>query len=574
LGIVDFNSEIVGRVSPDGPVISLNNSIPVPTEYSTIRPDYSDVPVDPFIDQLVFGDHLSSEQIVILKRLLSKHRRAFAFSNEEFGVTNLIEHDIELADEIPIRCRPYRVSAEERKEIQSQLKTLLDQDIIESSDSPWSSPTILIRKGDKKSFRLVIDYRALNAKSKKQSHPLSRIDDIFDALSGFKFITLLDLVSAFHQVPLSKRARMYSGFTTVCGNFCYKRMPFGLSGAPHTFQRLMDKLLGNLKWEIAVCFLDDLGVHGKSFEEHNYRLNLVLQKIEDAGLTLKPSKCQFAMTRVKFLGHIISPGGIEVDPEKIEAIVKYPRPTNLTKLRGFVALCSFYRRYVPLFSTIASPLNDLTKKDVKYTWSDSCEDAFNSLKGSLVKAPVLAHYDPELPVKLATDASQVGFGATLSHIIDGEEHPIAYFSRSTSKSQKNYSPTDLEGLAIVEAVKHFRPYLYDALSRNPVNNAVEDEFPETYLFTLKLEDPPPDSDLMVKQRNDLFCGPILIHKNKFIRSNLTPLSDKFPEFSVINGLLYRAVVVPNERLWKLCIPQECVESLLRTVHDNPVGGHF
>ncbi|CAG7823794.1 unnamed protein product, partial [Allacma fusca] len=116
--------------------------------------------------------------------------------------------------------------------------------------------------------------------------------------------------------------------------------------------------------------------------------------------------------------------------------------------------------YVSIFSTIASPLNDLTKKDVKFTWSDSCEDAFNSLKSSLVKTPVLAHYDPELPVKLATDASQVGLGATLSHIIDGEEHPIAYFSRSTSKSQKNYSPTDFEGLAIVEAVKHFRPYLY------------------------------------------------------------------------------------------------------------------
>jgi len=235
-----------------------------------------------------------------------------------------------------------------------------------------------------------------------------------------------------------------------------------LCDAPATFQRLMQKVLSGLEYKCCFIYLDDVLVASKTFEDHLAHLREVFSRLRSSNLRLKPRKCELIRDRVPFLGHVVSARGIEPDPAKTERIVNYPMPTDVTEVRRFLGLASYYRRFVPKFASVAAPIHALTKKNVPIQWTDECESSFNQLKSALSTSPVLVYpkFGPGQSFILETDASTVGLGAILSQVQeDGTVHPIAYASQSVNKHERNYGVSELETLGLVWAVRYFRPYL-------------------------------------------------------------------------------------------------------------------
>ena len=260
---------------------------------------------------------------------------------------------------------------------------------------------------------------------------------------------------------MDQASREKTAFITHSGLYEFKKMPFGLVNAPATFQRLMEVVLNGLARDGCMVYLDDVLVVGRTFEEHNDNLAKVFQRLRSAGLTLKPKKCKFAQLQVTYLGHVVSAEGVRTDPKKIRALLEFPVPANVKALRSFLGLASYYRRFIPQFSRIAGPLHALTKKNSVFTWTAACQETFERLRKLLASVPVLAYPDFHVPFVLETDASVSGLGAVLAQQQEGGlVWPIAYASRSLQEHEKRYGATELEGLGVVWAVKHFRPYLY------------------------------------------------------------------------------------------------------------------
>ena len=329
------------------------------------------------------------------------------------------------------------------------------------STSPWASPVILVPKRDGTS-RFCIDYRRLNAITTKDVYPLPRIDDILDTLGEAKYFSSLDLASGYWQVELAPDARQKSAFTTHKGLFEFIRMPFGLCNAPATFQRVMQVVLAGLEWRSCFVYLDDILIASKTFDEHLNHLREVFNRLRKAGLRLKPKKCLLLRKEVPYLGHVISKEGIRPDPAKTEKVQRFPTPVDATKVRQFLGLASYYRRFVPGFAQIAAPLHALTKKNAVFHWTPECESVFSKLKQLLTTAPVLSYpvFGPQCEFILETDASGVGLGAILAQKqVDGSIHPIAYTTRTLDSHERNYGISELETLALVWAMRYFRPYL-------------------------------------------------------------------------------------------------------------------
>ncbi|KAL5505541.1 hypothetical protein EMCRGX_G006991 [Ephydatia muelleri] len=270
-----------------------------------------------------------------------------------------------------------------------------------------------------------------------------------------------DLASGYWQVELEEADKEKTAFSTAEGHFEFNVMPFGLTNAPSSFQRLMSCVLAGLTDEQCLIYIDDIIVYSATFSEHLVRLRNVLQRIKNAGLRLKVSKCRFAQAKVQYLGHVVSAQGVEPDPAKIQAVATYPVPRNVKELRQFLGLSNYYRRFVQDYSRIAGPLFKLTQKSVRqYNWNECCTEAFQELKRRLTNPPILAFPRFDCKFLLATDASDSAIGAVLSQVQEGAEKVIAYWSRQLTKAERNYSTIEREALAIVKAVKEFYPYLY------------------------------------------------------------------------------------------------------------------
>ena len=403
--------------------------------------------------------HLSPEELEKAKRFVNEQSSIFEEPNSKTGRTEVIKHKINTGSAQPIRQPPRRLPVARYQEVEALVEGMLKDEVIEESCSPWSSPVVLVTKKDG-STRFCVDYRKLNDVTKKDSFPLPRIDDTLSTLAGSRWFSTLDLKSGYWQVGIQDEDKEKTAFSTGNGLYHFNVMPFGLCNAPATFERLMEIVLRGLTWKTCLVYLDDVLVMGKTFDEHLENLKAVFSRIQNAHLKLNPKKCSLFQQQVEFLGHVVSSEGIHTDERKIESIKDWPRPRDKHELRSFLGLCTYYRRFVEGFSNIAAPLHKLTEHKANYQWNNECDLAFRRLKAALCSSPILGYPRQQGTFILDTDASNIGIGAVLSQVQDGEERVIEYFSRVLSKPERNYCVTRRELLAIIRAVDHFHKYLY------------------------------------------------------------------------------------------------------------------
>lgn len=296
--------------------------------------------------------------------------------------------------------------------------------------------------------------------SKADTFPLPRIDDLLDQLGKSKYFTTLDMASGYWQIRVHPDSQEKTAFVTPQGLYEFRVMPFGLCNAPAVFQRLMQQVLQGLNPpegpDFVSVYLDNVLIFSETLDEHLEHLELVISRVEGAGMKLKPSKCQFVRQEVEYLGHIITPEGLKANPKLVDAVNQFLSPKDVHGVRRFLGMASYYRRFIRHFAKLAEPLHHLTGKDVPFQWTPACQEAFDALKAKLTVAPVLAYPAFDQDFVLETDASIHGLGAVLSQCFDGKSHPVAYASRALSRAEKNYSITELETLAVVWAVNHFR----------------------------------------------------------------------------------------------------------------------
>lgn len=362
-------------------------------------------------------------------------------------------------DETPVFYRPYRVSQKEQGQLDAIVDELKDADLIEDSDSPFSSPVLLFKKktGD---VRMCVDYRTLNRKTIKQHYPIPRIDDQLDRLNVMRYYTTLDLSSGYYQIPMSEQSKQCTAFSTTGGHYQFKRMPFGLCNEPAVFQRLINLVLGSLRYTTAMVYLDDIIIPSATIEEGKNKLIEVLRALRNANLTLRLDKCYFLQTEIEYLGFEITGRDISPGKRKLISIKEYPVPIDAKGVRSFIGLASYFRRFVKNFAIIARPLTDLLRKNVKFKWCAEQKQSFLKLKTRLESSPVLKMYNPMARTEVHTDACNSGIGEVLlQEDSEGRLHAVSYFSRKITQEESKYHSYELEVLVIVCILERFRVYL-------------------------------------------------------------------------------------------------------------------
>jgi len=380
------------------------------------------------------------------------------------GCTHLEQLYLNTGTHAPVAIPPRRIPYSQEPMVFEKIQSWLKHGIIRASSSAWSAPVVVVMKNGK--FRLAIDYRMLNKRltDEHMNYPLTLIDSCLDVMSGSQFFTTVDISGAFHQIPVATDSIEKTSFVSKWGQFEFLRAPFGIKSLPGLWSRLADKVLTGLKWQIAAVYMDDIIVFSKTAEDHVRDVEQVLSRIINAGLKIHVGKCKWAQKEVEYVGFIVGRDGVQPMPDKVSSIMNFKQPTNLHDLRSFLSLASYYRRFIPGFSTRAGPLNELLQKKTPWRWGEAQDESFIGLRGALASPPVLAYPNFAEPYILYTDASTYGLGAVLAqrNPEDSADPPnvICYASRALRGTEKGYSPTHLEALAIRWAVEKFRPYLY------------------------------------------------------------------------------------------------------------------
>lgn len=528
-------------------------------------------------------------------------------SETTLGRTNKITLTIDTGDAKPFKKKQYLMSPYMTKILNSELDDMLKLGVVEPSHSPWSSPVLLVKKSSGE-YRFCFDGRPLNEVTKHDSYPLPHIDRILNLLRDAKYISSIDLRKAFWQIPLDEASKEKTAFSVVGrGLFHFTVMPFGLCNASQTQQRLVDAIFGP-KYEPKIfAYLDDVIITSSTFEEHVQLLSEVIELLKEANLTINLKKCEFFKTSLKFLGFVVGSNGLSTDPEKVSSIVNYPRPTNVTEVKRFLGLCSWYRRFISNFSTLVAPLSDLTKgkkKKQPISWSSEAEASFLKIKEALVSAPILSQPDFSKPFTIQSDASDTGLGGILTQFLDGEERVIAYASRSLSRAERNYSVTQRECLGVLFCTEKFRPYIegtrftvitdhhsllwlnnlknptgklarwavrlrqhtFDLVHRKGSSNVVPDalsRIPSAEAEVLLLE-------ISLQNLDDFYLS---------MRENISSSPELYPQWKLLNGFVYKLVpsrvsVQTNLTEWKLLVPKNQRQQVIGSCHDPAVCAHF
>lgn len=529
---------------------------------------------------------------------------AFSQMGNKLGCTHLVEHTIHTTS-APIKQRYYPISPAMQKIVNAELDDMLAKDVIEPSNSPWSSPIVLVKKSDN-SWRFCVNYKKLNAVSTPDAYPIPYVSSILDKLRDAHFLTTLDIKSAYWQIPVAQQSRPLTAFTVPNrGLFQFKRMPFGLHSAPATWQRLIDAVLGVDLDNFIFVYLDDVIICTPTFEKHLEVLEKVLKRLLQAGLTLNRDKCIFCRSELRYLGYVVNGTGLSVDPEKVSAILNIPIPRNVSEIRRVVGLASWYRRFIPSFSTVVAPMTELTQKNRPFIWTERCDEALTTIKQHLISAPILTCPDFNRPFFVETDASDYGLGAILSQSYPEGDKVICYLSRSLTKSERKFSTTEKECLAVIFAVEKLRPYL-----EGTKFTVVTDHYSLKWLFNIK--DPMgriarwalrlQQYDFDIHHRSGKHhlvpdtlsrAFPVVEILDDNLRTVDNTIADKwytkmtkqvtsfprqYPLWRLEEGKLYRKIKTRypdlNDNEWLLVIPREQRKDVIRDNHDPPTSGHL
>ena len=416
------------------------------------------------------------------EELCDEYGEAFSKNNENIGRTKLVKMDIDTGDSPSVSSRPYTLPLKHYEWVQREIESLERAGVITKSMSKWASPIVVVPKksapGEPPKRRLCIDFRKVNelqqevitaGKTKGQIsiHPLPKINEMYAKLKGAKVFSTIDLRSSYHHIVLGKSSRAKTSFVTPFGKYEFLMVPFGLAQAPAYFQLLMNKVLKGLKF--AMTYLDDIIIYSQDESQHLEHLEIVFNHLREAGLKMKHSKCDFFKSEIHYLGHLISPEGISPLPNKLDSIKHMPAPNSAKKIKQFLGLTGYYRKFVPRFADISRPLTTLTKKDTKFEWTSACQKSFELLKEALCGEPVLKYADTSKPYTLYTDASKYGWAGILTQphamTIDGKstttDHPVAFVSGLFRGSQLNWAALMKEAFAIYMSVKKLSFYLTD-----------------------------------------------------------------------------------------------------------------
>lgn len=393
-----------------------------------------------------------------LQEILKKHPKVF---DGELGSMKDITVKLTVKPDSTPKCLkarpvPYAI----RPKVEAELDRLVKSGVLEPvSTSEWATPIVPVMKKDG-APRICGDFKVtVNPVLTTEKYPLPLIDDLFSCLAGGQKFSKIDLSQAYLQMHVDRESQELLTIVTHKGLYRYQRLPFGITSAPALFQRAMDQILSGLSG--VQCYLDDLLITGPDEQSHLRNLEATLQRLEDYGLKVRKDKCEFFKPSVEYLGHVIDSTGLHKAPSKVKAIVEAPSPTNVSQLRSFLGLLTYYARFVPNLANMLKPLHALLNKTTTWKWTEKCETAFKDVKTALAQSEALAHFDPKLPLQLACDASPYGVGAVVSHIMpSGEERPIAFASRTLSKAESNYAQIEREALSIVFGVKKFHQYLF------------------------------------------------------------------------------------------------------------------
>lgn len=409
------------------------------------------------------------------------------------------DHDIKLKDgQNPPWGPLYPMSRDQLQALKEWLEENLRKGFIRPSSSPVSSPVLFVSKPDG-SLRLCMDYRGLNGVSVKDRYPLPLTRETLNSLKGMRYFSKIDIVAAFNNIRIKKGLEYLTAFRTKLGLFESLVMPFGLTGAPATWQRFMNDILRPYIDIFVQVYLDDILIYSRTREEHERHIRAVLQALREHQLYAKPSKCEFFKTEVKYLGFIISDEGIKMDPAKIRTIVDWKPPADVTDVKSFTGFAGFYRRWIKDFSRILAPITALERKDVPFHWTPACQQAFERLKKAFTSEPVLKHFDWDKPAVLETDASDYVCAGVLSqHDDDGILHPIAFFSKKMTPAECNYEIYDKELLAIVLCLEEWSAEL--KMSQHEVKVLSDHRNLEYFMSTKKLSGGKPIKPVVLQIR--------------------------------------------------------------------------
>lgn len=403
--------------------------------------------------------HLSHTHHRRLRSLIVRFADLFGNTPRK-DVTGKTVHRVDTGDVLPIASPPYRVTPERREFMRQEVREMLETGVISESSSPWASPVVLVPKKDG-SVRFCVDYRKLNTHTKRDVYPLPVIEDVLTSMQGMKWFSSLDLAQGYWQVPLAPDAKEKSAFITPDGLYEFNVMPFGMTNAPATFQRMMDCVLAGIKWKSCLVYLDDIIIFSTGFDRHLSDLEDVFTRIRKAHLVVKPKKCDWCTQSIRYLGHIIGADGVRPDPDKVLAVQSMTEPDSLKKLQAYLGFIGYYRRFVRNFARVANPLYRLLRANVQWVWGKDQKAAFQTLNAALASAVKLVHPDFTLPFVVDTDASKEGLGAVLSQIRNGVEEPIAFASRALTEGERKWHCCEFEALAAVWGIKTFAPYVGD-----------------------------------------------------------------------------------------------------------------